>query len=66
VYQPYPYEPQSYTVKDVKIHNVDFQNKSQVRGLIELIRKDLKLKNTALEAANQSMQQYLTKRSSTT
>ena len=30
-----------------------------MRGLIELIRKDLRLKNTAIDAAKQAMQQYI-------
>lgn len=28
IYNPYPYEPQSYTVNKVKIHNIDFQNRA--------------------------------------
>jgi len=50
-YIPYPYEPQNYTVNNVKIHNIDLQNKAQIRGLVEIIKKDLKLKNSALNLA---------------
>lgn len=46
-------------MNNVKIHNVDHQNRSQVRVLIETIKKDLKLKNSAIEAAKEQMQQYI-------
>jgi len=49
-------------VNNVKIHNIDFQNRAQMRGLIEQIRKDLRLKNTGIEAARQSMQDFLSER----
>lgn len=58
-FTPYPYEPQCYSVNNVKIHNVDHQNRSQIRGLIENIKKDLKLKNQAIESTKQQMQQYI-------
>lgn len=58
-YVPYPYEPQNYTVNNVKIYNFDLQNKAQIRGLLEIIKKDLKLKNSALNLAKQSYNQFL-------
>lgn len=42
-------------VNNIKIHNVDFQNRPQIRGLIETIKKDLKIKNQAIETAKNSM-----------
>ena len=59
IYQPYPNEPQCYMVNNVKIHNVDFQNRPQIRGLIETIKKDLKIKNTAIEAAKHQMKPFV-------
>lgn len=58
-YAPYPYEPQFNTVNNIKIYNADLQNKSQVRGLIETIRKDLRVKNQAIEAAKVQMKQFI-------
>lgn len=58
-YTPYPYEPQVSTVNNIKIFNADLQNKSQLRGLIEGIKKDLKLKNQALEAARVQMKNFM-------
>ena len=34
-----------------------------MRGLIELIRKDLRHKNTGIEAARQSMQEFMNENS---
>ena len=42
-------------VNNIKIHNIDFQNRPQIRGLIETIKKDLKIKNQAIETAKNSM-----------
>jgi hypothetical protein len=58
-YTPYPYEPQINTVNNIKIFNADLQNKSQLRGLIEVIKKDLKLKNQAVEAAKNQMKNFM-------
>ena len=42
-------------VNNIKIHNVDFQNRPQIRGLMESIKKDLKIKNQAIENAKAHM-----------
>lgn len=58
-YVPYPYEPQCYQVKDIKIHNADFQNKAQIRGLMESTKKNLKIRNLAVLTAQQAMKQQI-------
>lgn len=50
-YVQYPYEPQCYQVNDIKIHNADFQNKAQIRGLMESTKKNLRIRNMALLTA---------------
>jgi len=59
-YVPYPYEPTFYFVNNVKIHNLDFQNRPQIRGLLDNVKKDLRMKNQAIEQTRQAMLQFAT------
>ena len=58
-YVQYPYEPQVYPVKDIKIYNLDLQNKAQIRGFMERTRKDLKQRNMALVTAQNALRQQM-------
>ena len=58
-YVPYPYEPQCYQVNGIKIHNADFQNKAQIRGMMESARKNLKIRNLALSTAQGAMKHQM-------
>lgn len=46
-------------MKDIRIHNADFQNKAQIRGLMESTRKNLKIRNMALLTAQQAIRQQM-------
>ena len=46
-------------MNDIKIHNADFQNQSQIRGLIESTKKNLKVRNLALHMAQQAIRQQI-------
>jgi len=46
-------------VNDTKIYNVDFQNRAQIRGVIETIRKALKAKNVGLNSTLEAMKNQI-------
>ena len=46
-------------MNDIKIHNADFQNQSQIRGMIESTKKNLKVRNLALHMAQQAIRQQI-------
>ena len=58
IHVPYPYEPQLYTVNNVKIFNCDMQNRLQIKGLIESTKKELQNKNRMIETVKPHMQKF--------